>query len=61
MCAGALGSWGAALLKPYSDKPDTSGLMRVSESKLAEEMRHVWNEGWGVVSTLSLSYYDWEN
>ncbi|KAI0270735.1 amidohydrolase family-domain-containing protein [Gloeopeniophorella convolvens] len=25
---GALGSWGAALIEPYSDKPDTQGLLR---------------------------------
>ncbi|TDL26855.1 hypothetical protein BD410DRAFT_782939 [Rickenella mellea] len=25
---GALGSWGAALLEPYTDKPDTTGILR---------------------------------
>jgi hypothetical protein len=28
---GALGSWGAALLEPYSDKPDEYGTMRSPE------------------------------
>ena len=31
---GALGSWGAALLEPYSDKKETQGTMLVSDSKL---------------------------
>lgn len=37
---GALGSWGAALISPYDDKPDTRGLLIVpSETlhKLAEQ------------------------
>jgi predicted amidohydrolase YtcJ len=34
---GALGSWGAALLSPYSDKPSTSGTMLLS----AEELTNV--------------------
>lgn len=29
---GALGSWGAALLEPYSDKPETSGTMRIPDN-----------------------------
>ena len=31
---GALGSWGAALLEPYSDKEDTSGTMLINETEL---------------------------
>ncbi|KAH8084879.1 amidohydrolase family-domain-containing protein [Cristinia sonorae] len=45
---GALGSWGAALLEPYSDNPDTSGLMRTSEAKLEEIVKKVWDDGWQV-------------
>ncbi|THH33281.1 hypothetical protein EUX98_g931 [Antrodiella citrinella] len=45
---GALGSWGAALLEPYSDNPSTSGLMRTSESKLEGIVQRAWNNGWGV-------------
>src|SRR6266849_5290520 len=36
---GALGSWGAALIAPYNDKPDTLGLLRTPPEtlhKLAE-------------------------
>ncbi|KAI0920404.1 hypothetical protein AcW1_002156 [Taiwanofungus camphoratus] len=45
---GALGSWGAALLEPYSDNPSTSGLMRSSEQALAEIVKRFWDDGWGV-------------
>ncbi|KAI9508025.1 amidohydrolase 3 [Russula earlei] len=31
---GALGSWGAALIAPYSDKPDTRGLLRTPPETL---------------------------
>ncbi|KAF8752519.1 Amidohydrolase family [Rhizoctonia solani] len=31
---GALGSWGSALLEPYSDKPDTTGILRSSPDVL---------------------------
>lgn len=31
---GALGSWGAALLEPYSDKSATSGTMLINETEL---------------------------
>ena len=31
---GALGSWGAALLEPYSDRPETSGTMLINETEL---------------------------
>ncbi|KAI0370838.1 hypothetical protein BV20DRAFT_994092 [Pilatotrama ljubarskyi] len=45
---GALGSWGAALLAPYSDKPDARGIMRMSEDTLNDLIRMWWNKGWGV-------------
>jgi predicted amidohydrolase YtcJ len=38
---GALGSWGAALLEPYSDKPETSGMMLINETELTEVVRQV--------------------
>ena len=47
---GALGSWGAALLSPYSDKPDAHGIMRYSEEELSKLVREWWGRGWGVVS-----------
>ncbi|KIN07713.1 hypothetical protein OIDMADRAFT_99766 [Oidiodendron maius Zn] len=31
---GALGSWGAAMIEPYSDKPDISGTMLINETAL---------------------------
>ncbi|KAI0134060.1 amidohydrolase family-domain-containing protein [Xylariales sp. AK1849] len=31
---GALGSWGSALIEPYSDRPDTSGSLLVNASEL---------------------------
>jgi len=38
---GALGSWGAALLEPYSDKPETSGTMLINETALADVVKNV--------------------
>jgi predicted amidohydrolase YtcJ len=38
---GALGSWGAALLEPYSDKPETSGTMLINETALVEVVKDV--------------------
>lgn len=49
---GALGSWGAALLEPYSDKPDTSGIMRSSPEALEDLVQKFWSDGWSTVSTL---------
>lgn len=49
---GALGSWGAALLEPYTDNPLTSGLMRTSEAALKRTVTQFWEDGWGVVSGL---------
>ncbi|GJE95765.1 amidohydrolase [Phanerochaete sordida] len=45
---GALGSWGAALLEPYTDKPDARGIMRVSEDNLEAFVKRFWEDGWGV-------------
>lgn len=33
---GALGSWGSALIEPYSDRPDTSGSLLVNGSELTK-------------------------
>jgi len=38
---GALGSWGAALLDPYSDKPETSGTMLINETALTKVVKDV--------------------
>ncbi|KAJ3869361.1 amidohydrolase family-domain-containing protein [Lentinula novae-zelandiae] len=45
---GALGSWGAALLEPYSDKPDTSGIMRSTPKTLFNLVKQFWKDGWQV-------------
>lgn len=45
---GALGSWGAALLEPYSDKPDTNGIMRISAESLDDFVQKFWDDGWGI-------------
>jgi predicted amidohydrolase YtcJ len=42
---GALGSWGAALLEPYSDKPEISGTMLINETELSSVVNKVWNDG----------------
>lgn len=51
LTTGALGSWGAALLEPYTDDPTTSGLMRISEPKLKALVEHFYAEDWQVVRT----------
>jgi predicted amidohydrolase YtcJ len=38
---GALGSWGAAMLEPYSDKPGTSGTMLINETDLTTVVQEV--------------------
>lgn len=43
---GALGSWGAALLEPYSDNPSTSGLMLSSPETLGKLVQQFWRDGW---------------
>ncbi|KAF9260444.1 hypothetical protein L218DRAFT_1002760 [Marasmius fiardii PR-910] len=45
---GALGSWGAALLEPYSDKPDTKGILRNSPEEMEQLVRKYWKDGWQV-------------
>ena len=49
---GALGSWGAALLEPYSDKPDTKGIMRSSPDALETLVERFWKDGWSTVREL---------
>lgn len=38
---GALGSFGAALLEPYSDNIDTSGTMLINETELTDVVEKV--------------------
>ena len=53
-CSGALGSWGAALLAPYSDKPDSHGLMLNSPEILETLVRQFWKDGWQTVRRMVL-------
>ena len=45
---GALGSWGAALLAPYSDKPDTSGTLLTNPTTLRDVITEWYNAGYQV-------------
>eukprot|EP01124_Arcella_intermedia_P025808 TRINITY_DN4699_c0_g1_i2.p1 TRINITY_DN4699_c0_g1~~TRINITY_DN4699_c0_g1_i2.p1 ORF type:complete len:467 (+),score=125.52 TRINITY_DN4699_c0_g1_i2:354-1754(+) len=45
---GALGSYGAAMIQPYSDKPTQSGLLKINEKKYAERVEHWISRGWQV-------------
>jgi len=43
---GALGSWGASLLAPYSDKPETSGMLLNTPQALSALVKQFWRDGW---------------
>lgn len=45
---GALGSWSAAMLQPYSDKPDTSGFMVASQKQLHKLIGQFHADGWQI-------------
>jgi hypothetical protein len=45
---GALGSWGAAMLQPYSDMPRTSGFMLVPTKQLSKQINQFHDDGWQV-------------
>jgi len=45
---GALGSWGAALLAPYSDKQDIKGTMLVTEVQLTSVVKEWYEAGFQV-------------
>ena len=49
---GALGSWGAALLEPYSDRPDSKGSMLASSEHLSKLVHRYHDDGWQVVCHL---------
>lgn len=53
VCTGALGSWGAALRKPYSDKPETSGILLSPPDALEKQVRQFWKDGFQVVRPAS--------
>ncbi|KAH8815530.1 amidohydrolase family-domain-containing protein [Xylogone sp. PMI_703] len=45
---GALGSWGAALLEPYTDKPEISGTMLINETDLTRVTKQWFDAGFQV-------------
>ncbi|KAI6013185.1 amidohydrolase family-domain-containing protein [Pisolithus microcarpus] len=45
---GALGSFGATLMEPYSDNPTTTGIMRIQEDVLSDLVRRFHANGWQV-------------
>ncbi|KAI1416209.1 amidohydrolase family-domain-containing protein [Hypoxylon sp. FL1857] len=45
---GALGSWGSALIEPYTDRPETSGSLLVNASELVYDTIAWANEGFQV-------------
>src|SRR5579863_5448274 len=49
---GALGSWGAALIGPYSDKPDTRGHLRAPPQTLHKLAERFYEDEFQVVRVL---------
>ena len=47
---GALGSWGAAMLQPYSDKPESMGELRISENSYKSNVSVWLKEGYQVAT-----------
>ena len=56
-CSGALGSWGAALREPYTDHPETKGLLLTEPKELRKHARRFWEAGLQVVSELDHRVY----
>src|SRR5579863_2580361 len=54
---GALGSWGAALISPYDDKPDTTGLLRVPPQTLHNLAERFYEDGLQVVRVQFLAVF----
>jgi hypothetical protein len=55
---GALGSWGAALIAPYNDRPDTRGLLRASPETLHKLAERFYEDHFQVVRIfLVLQYF----
>jgi len=52
---GALGSWGAALIAPYNDKPDTRGLLCVPPQTLHQLVERFHDDDFQVVRVFFLA------
>jgi hypothetical protein len=50
---GALGSWGAALIAPYNDKPDTQGLLRILPQTIHKLVERFYEDDFQVVRILA--------
>lgn len=53
---GALGSWGAALKAPYTDKPDTRGFLLVPHKTLHKQVEKFYEDGFQVVRRTQLCH-----
>ena len=51
---GALGSWGAALIAPYDDKPDTLGLLLTPPETLHKLTERFYEDDFQVVRILAI-------
>jgi hypothetical protein len=51
---GALGSWGAALIAPYNDKPDTRGLLLTPPETLHKLAERFYEDDFQVVRILAI-------
>lgn len=47
---GALGSWGSAMWKPYSDRPSERGLLLMEESEVPKIVRYWHERGWQIAT-----------
>ncbi|THH07934.1 hypothetical protein EW145_g3049 [Phellinidium pouzarii] len=45
---GALGSWGAAMLEPYADRPDSKGFLLQSPEAMSKLVQNFWNDDFQV-------------
>ncbi len=43
---GSMGAWTAGMREPFTDRPDTSGLLMRTQEELTEMVRKVHNAGW---------------
>jgi hypothetical protein len=53
---GALGSWGAALIAPYDDKPDTLGLLLATPKTLHQLAEQFYEDHFQVVRTILAAF-----